>query len=87
LSFQPSGAASSDAPAFSAGPSGSFAAGPSSFAAGPSSIADSLEGSQSVGAPNYAAPQAQLEKEFFTYTADEGDFYDPAASDQVSNAV
>ncbi|XP_037730606.1 uncharacterized protein LOC119560931 isoform X2 [Drosophila subpulchrella] len=94
LSFQPSGAASSDAPAFSAGPSGSFAAGPSSFAAGPSSfaagpfsIADSLEGSQSVAAPNYAAPQAQLEKEFFTYTADEGDFYDPAASDQVSNAV
>ncbi|XP_016951215.1 uncharacterized protein LOC108025316 [Drosophila biarmipes] len=100
LSFQPSGAASSDAPAFSApsgsfaaGPSSfaagpsSFAAGPSSFAAGPSSIADSLEGSQSVAAPNYAAPQAQLEKEFFTYTADEGDFYDPAASDQVSNAV
>ncbi|KAH8362805.1 hypothetical protein KR084_001130 [Drosophila pseudotakahashii] len=88
LSFQPSGAASSDAPAFSAGPSASFAAGPSaSFAAAPSSIADSLEGSQSAAAPNYAAPQAQLEKEFFTYTADEGDFYDPAASDQVANAV
>ncbi|XP_016998422.2 uncharacterized protein TwdlK [Drosophila takahashii] len=77
LSFQPSGAASSDAPAFSA----------PSFSAGPSSIADSLEGSQSAAAPNYAAPQAQLEKEFFTYTADEGDFYDPAASDQVANAV
>eukprot|EP00099_Drosophila_melanogaster_P023660 NP_651489.2 TweedleJ [Drosophila melanogaster] len=80
LSFQPSGSASSDAPAFAPAPSESF--GP-----GPSSIADALEGSQSAAAPNYAAPQAQLEKEFFTYTADEGDFYDPAASDRVANAV
>ncbi|EDW98610.1 uncharacterized protein LOC6538374 [Drosophila yakuba] len=80
LSFTPSGSASSDAPAFAPAPS-------ASFAAGPSSIADALEGSQSAAAPNYAAPQAQLEKEFFTYTADEGDFYDPAASDQAANAV
>uniref|UniRef100_A0A6P4ELJ2 Uncharacterized protein LOC108043302 n=1 Tax=Drosophila rhopaloa TaxID=1041015 RepID=A0A6P4ELJ2_DRORH len=89
LSFQPSGSASNDAPAFSAGPSASFSSGPSaSFAAGPvASIAEPLEGSQSVAAPNYAAPQAELQKEFFTYSADEGDFYDPAASDQVSNAV
>ncbi|EDV53530.1 uncharacterized protein LOC6555434 [Drosophila erecta] len=72
LSFQPSGSSSNDAPA---------------FASAPSSIADSLEGSQSAAAPNYAAPQGQLEKEFFTYTADEGDFYDPAASDQAANAV
>ncbi|XP_052856899.1 uncharacterized protein LOC128265116 [Drosophila gunungcola] len=78
LSFQPSGLASNDAPAFAAAPSASFAAAP---------IADSFEGSQSAAAPNYAAPQAELQKEFFTYSADEGDFYDPAASDQVSNAV
>uniref|UniRef100_A0A6P4EGZ4 Uncharacterized protein LOC108043298 n=1 Tax=Drosophila rhopaloa TaxID=1041015 RepID=A0A6P4EGZ4_DRORH len=88
LSFQPSGSASNVAPAFSAGPSASFSSGPSASFAGPiGSIADSFEGSQSVSAPNYAAPQAELQKEFFTYSADEGDFYDPAASDQVSNAV
>ncbi|XP_017131708.1 uncharacterized protein LOC108148903 [Drosophila elegans] len=81
LSFQPSGLASNDAPAFAAAPSAPSA----SFAAAP--IADSFEGSQSAAAPNYAAPQAELQKEFFTYSADEGDFYDPAASDQVSNAV
>ncbi|XP_068153594.1 uncharacterized protein [Drosophila tropicalis] len=41
----------------------------------------------SADAPNYAAAQPELEKEFFTYTADEGDFYDPAASEKVSSAL
>ncbi|XP_017052731.1 uncharacterized protein LOC108095914 [Drosophila ficusphila] len=80
LSFQPSGSASNEAPAFSAAPS-------ESFSTGPTPIADSFEGAQSAAAPNYAAPQAELQKEFFTYTADEGDFYDPAASEQVQNSV
>ncbi|KAH8294912.1 hypothetical protein KR018_004284 [Drosophila ironensis] len=82
LSFQPSGLATNEAPSFAAAPSGSsgsFAAPVSDFAA--------PDAAQSVAAPNYAAPQAELQKEFFTYTADEGDFYDPAASDQVSAAL
>ncbi|XP_017052732.1 uncharacterized protein LOC108095915 [Drosophila ficusphila] len=92
LSFQPSGSASNIAPAFSAAPSGSFAAGPGSFSTGPQTfgpapVAEPFEASQSAAAPNYAAPQAELQKEFFTYTADEGDFYDPAASEQVQNSV
>ncbi|KAH8258150.1 hypothetical protein KR038_006762 [Drosophila bunnanda] len=90
LSFQPSGLASNDAPAFAAGPSSS-GSGSGLFAAGPgASIAESIgapEGAQSVSAPNYAAPQAELQKEFFTYTADEGDFNDPAASEQVQSAL
>ncbi|KAH8258151.1 hypothetical protein KR038_006761 [Drosophila bunnanda] len=89
LSFQPSGLASNDAPSFAAGPSSGSGSG--LFAAGPgASIAESIgapEGAQSVSAPNYAAPQAELQKEFFTYTADEGDFYDPAASEQVQSAL
>ncbi|KNC34789.1 hypothetical protein FF38_01917 [Lucilia cuprina] len=57
-------------------------------------------GSSSNVAPNYAgdfptashdapayAPQAELEKEFFTYTANDEDFHDPAASNQLANSV
>ncbi|XP_041449505.1 uncharacterized protein LOC111081859 [Drosophila obscura] len=81
LSFQPSGLASNEAPSFAAGPSAP------SFAAGPAAALEGPVGASSSGSPNYAAPQAELEKEFFTYTADEGDFYDPAASEQVSSAL
>ncbi|BFF92113.1 uncharacterized protein DMAD_10242 [Drosophila madeirensis] len=107
LSFQPSGLASNEAPAFAAGPSfqpsGSGSFQPSelssfqpsglasneapNFAPAPASPIDGPIGASSSGSPNYAAPQAELEKEFFTYTADEGDFYDPAASEQVSSAL
>ncbi|XP_017140363.2 uncharacterized protein LOC108154574 [Drosophila miranda] len=80
LSFQPSGLASNESPSFAAGPSFHFAAGPSAPIDGP-------VGASSSGSPNYAAPQAELEKEFFTYTADEGDFNDPAASEKVSSAL
>ncbi|XP_037828727.1 uncharacterized protein LOC119616452 [Lucilia sericata] len=57
----------------------------------------------SQGAPSYAgpqgdfgqashndaayAPQAELDKEFFTYSANEDDFNDPAASNQLANSV
>ncbi|XP_065357055.1 uncharacterized protein LOC135951340 [Calliphora vicina] len=57
-------------------------------------------GSSSNVAPNYAgdfptasheapsyAPQAELDKEFFTYTANDDDFNDPAASNQLANSV
>ncbi|BFF92112.1 uncharacterized protein DMAD_10241 [Drosophila madeirensis] len=71
-SFQPSGLASNEAP---------------NFAPAPASPIDGPIGASSSGSPNYAAPQAELEKEFFTYTADEGDFYDPAASEQVSSSL
>ncbi|XP_033244050.1 uncharacterized protein LOC108153966 [Drosophila miranda] len=85
LSFQPSGLASNEAPSFA--PSGLASNDAPSFAAGPSAPIDGPVGASSSGSPNYAAPQAELEKEFFTYTADEGDFYDPAASEKVSSAL
>ncbi|XP_034660990.1 uncharacterized protein LOC117896653 [Drosophila subobscura] len=85
LSFQPSGLASNEAPAFAAGPS--FHNEAPNFAPAPASPIDGPIGASSSGSPNYAAPQAELEKEFFTYTADEGDFYDPAASEQVSSSL
>ncbi|KAM7363935.1 uncharacterized protein ACRADG_000658 [Cochliomyia hominivorax] len=37
-------------------------------------------------APSYAAP-AELDKEFFTYTVNDDDFHDPAASNQLGNSV
>ncbi|XP_017092888.1 uncharacterized protein TwdlH [Drosophila bipectinata] len=57
---------------------------PASFA--PAAIA-APEAAPSADAPNYAAPQAELQKEFFTYTADEGDFNEPAGSEQVSQSL
>ncbi|XP_034488395.1 uncharacterized protein LOC117792381 [Drosophila innubila] len=80
LSFAPGGSASNLSPSFTAGPSSGL-----SFA--PSGDAGSLSPSQSVDAPNYAAAQPELQKEFFTYTADEEDFQDPAASDKVSTSL
>ncbi|XP_023290988.2 uncharacterized protein LOC111674575 [Lucilia cuprina] len=60
-------------------------------------------GAGTQGAPSYAgpqgdfgqashndaayAPQAELDKEFFTYSANEDDFNDPAASNQLANSV
>ncbi|ALC46137.1 TwdlH, partial [Drosophila busckii] len=38
-------------------------------------------------AANYAAPQAELEKEFYTYSANEQDFDEPQALDRVNAAV
>ncbi|XP_065355255.1 uncharacterized protein LOC135949589 [Calliphora vicina] len=69
--------------------------------AAPQGGADYAAGSQ--GVPSYAgpqgdlgqashndaayAPQAELDKEFFTYSANEDDFNDPAASNQLANSV
>ncbi|XP_034127192.1 uncharacterized protein LOC117583116 [Drosophila guanche] len=85
LSFQPSGLPSNEAPAFAAGPS--FHNEAPNFAPALAAPIDGPIGASSSGSPNYAAPQAELEKEFFTYTADEGDFYDPAGSEQVSSSL
>ncbi|XP_017052388.1 uncharacterized protein LOC108095725 [Drosophila ficusphila] len=49
--------------------------------------APAVEAAPSAVATNYAAPQAELQKEFFTYTADEQDFNEPAASEQVSGSL
>ncbi|XP_054747245.1 uncharacterized protein LOC129253041 [Anastrepha obliqua] len=48
-------------------------------------------GSSGVGpaasGPSYQAPVAEYEKEFFTYTADENDFSEPAGNDKVVESL
>ncbi|XP_060648850.1 uncharacterized protein LOC132786356 [Drosophila nasuta] len=83
LSFTPGGSASNLAPSFAAEPSNaglSFA--PSGSASSFGQIAE-----QTADAPNYAAAQPELQKEFFTYTADEEEFVDPAASEKISTSL
>ncbi|KAH8312789.1 hypothetical protein KR044_012960 [Drosophila immigrans] len=63
-------------------PSGTSAGFPGGFPGGQTS--ESREAPVAYNAP---APAAELEKEFFTYTADEQDFDEPQASEQVSNAL
>ncbi|KAH8294910.1 hypothetical protein KR018_004282, partial [Drosophila ironensis] len=81
-----------------AAPEASYAqAAPSSYSASatqeqgsyiaPAAPVAAPEVASSVDAPNYAAPQAELQKEFFTYTADESDFNEPAGSEQVSQSL
>ncbi|XP_039948281.1 uncharacterized protein LOC120766699 [Bactrocera tryoni] len=37
--------------------------------------------------PSYSAPAAEFDKEFYTYTADEDDFIEPAGSEQLEAAL
>ncbi|XP_061386147.1 uncharacterized protein LOC133321063 [Musca vetustissima] len=46
----------------------------------------SYEGQGSVGTPSFV-PQAELEKEFYTYTANDADFNEPAGSEQLANSL
>uniref|UniRef100_A0A1I8M695 DM5 domain-containing protein n=1 Tax=Musca domestica TaxID=7370 RepID=A0A1I8M695_MUSDO len=46
----------------------------------------SFEGQGTSGSPSFA-PQAELEKEFYTFSADDADFNEPASSEQLANAV
>ncbi|XP_061399192.1 uncharacterized protein LOC133334892 [Musca vetustissima] len=46
----------------------------------------SYEGQGSSGVPS-VAPQAELEKEFYTFSANDADFNDPASSNQYDSAV
>ncbi|XP_037828735.1 haze protective factor 1-like [Lucilia sericata] len=90
-SFVGSQGVSDYATGLNAGPSFAGSQGTSDYAAG-SSAAPSFAGSQGdLGQASHDnaafAPQAELEKEFFTYTANDEDFNDPAASNQLSNSV
>ncbi|XP_046805338.1 uncharacterized PPE family protein PPE62-like [Lucilia cuprina] len=90
-SFAGSQGTSNYAAASNAAPSFAGSQGVSDYAAG-SNAAPSFSGSQGdLGQASHDnaafAPQAELEKEFFTYTANDEDFSDPAASNQLSNSV
>ncbi|XP_054725488.1 pupal cuticle protein 36-like [Anastrepha obliqua] len=63
------------------GGSSSGPSGPSDYSGGSSGSA--LGSSSSVGAP----AEAEYEKEFYTYTADESDFNEPESNDQVANSL
>ncbi|KAH8312793.1 hypothetical protein KR044_012967 [Drosophila immigrans] len=87
----PGGEASSLSPSFSAGPapaasSDNFGISQSPFTQ-PSFQPSGPVAEQSADAPNYAAAQPELQKEFFTYTADEEEFQDPAASEKISSSL
>ncbi|XP_023290975.2 uncharacterized protein LOC111674567 [Lucilia cuprina] len=64
-------------------PSGSYG---SSSHSVPSYAPQGYTAEASHASPSYA-PQAELEKEFYTFSANDDDFNDPAASNQLSNAV
>ncbi|KAH8383115.1 hypothetical protein KR009_006893, partial [Drosophila setifemur] len=81
-SYAPGGGGSSYSPSASL-EQASYSAPTASFA--PAAVAQ--EAAPSGDAPNYAAPQAELQKEFFTYTADESAFNEPAGSEQVSQSL
>uniref|UniRef100_A0A1I8MQZ4 DUF243 domain-containing protein n=1 Tax=Musca domestica TaxID=7370 RepID=A0A1I8MQZ4_MUSDO len=44
-------------------------------------------GSPSYNAPAYSAPAAELEKEFYTFSAPEGEFSDPNAAQRVAGSL
>ncbi|XP_037828754.1 uncharacterized protein LOC119616466 [Lucilia sericata] len=64
-------------------PSGSYGSSSNSV---PSYAPQGYNAEASHASPSYA-PQAELEKEFYTFSANDDDFNDPAASNQLSNAV
>ncbi|XP_005188697.2 uncharacterized protein LOC101893943 [Musca domestica] len=77
------GAATNSAPSFDAG--SSLGAAAPSFA--PVAASD-FGSSDNVGSASNAAPvQGELEKEFYTFTANDEDFNEPAGSNQFSNAA
>ncbi|XP_026851114.1 uncharacterized protein LOC6588560 [Drosophila persimilis] len=90
--YQPSASTGSSSYAPSAaGPSYSQAAAQPSYtqSTGGQSYSPAVapEAAPSADAPNYSAPQTELQKEFFTYTADESAFNEPAGSEQVSSSL
>uniref|UniRef100_A0A1I8PIM3 DUF243 domain-containing protein n=1 Tax=Stomoxys calcitrans TaxID=35570 RepID=A0A1I8PIM3_STOCA len=44
-------------------------------------------GSHSAPSASYGGQQGELEKQFFTYTADDEEFHDPQATNQFANSV
>ncbi|XP_075160817.1 uncharacterized protein LOC142233697 [Haematobia irritans] len=53
---------------------------------GGSSSPSSFDSQGSSSSPSFA-PQGELEKQFFTYTADDEEFHDPQATNQFANSV
>ncbi|XP_065357021.1 uncharacterized protein LOC135951316 [Calliphora vicina] len=64
-------------------PSGSYGSSSDNV---PSFAPQGYNAEASHASPSYA-PQAELEKEFYTFSANDDDFNDPAASNQHSNAI
>ncbi|XP_073820018.1 uncharacterized protein [Musca autumnalis] len=58
----------------------------SNFAPSYDSGVSSYDAQGSGVTPSFA-PQGELEKEFYTFTANDGDFNEPISSDQLANAV
>ncbi|KAH8417815.1 hypothetical protein KR222_006421 [Zaprionus bogoriensis] len=89
--FTPAGASSNLSPSISSGAAPAPSADNFGFSqpsiAEPSFQQSAPVAEQSADVPNYAAAQPELQKEFFTYTADEEDFNDPAASEKVSESL
>ncbi|XP_017855978.1 PREDICTED: uncharacterized protein LOC108608880 [Drosophila arizonae] len=87
LSFAPDDAASNVSPSYAAG------LGPAAYSGDAGSAQPSLvEPSGPIAAPSaealdYSAAQPELQKEFITYTVNEEDFDEPAASEKVSNSL
>ncbi|XP_061399791.1 uncharacterized protein LOC133335530 [Musca vetustissima] len=52
-----------------------------------STFAPGAVGSVSYVAPAYTAPVAELEKEFYTFSAPEGEFNDPNAAERVAGSL
>ncbi|XP_061400281.1 uncharacterized protein LOC133336002 [Musca vetustissima] len=87
LSFTPGagvGSASNVAPSYTGGV-GSYES-QGSVAPGYTGGVSSYEGQGSVAAPSFA-PQAELEKEFYTFSANDADFNEPASSEQLANSL
>ncbi|XP_005190133.2 uncharacterized protein LOC101890113 [Musca domestica] len=82
LSFTPGAAAPSYTSGSSFAPSGVG----SNVAPGYDGGVGLFEGAGSSGAPSFA-PQAELEKEFYTFSANDADFNEPASSEQYANAL
>ncbi|XP_011295669.2 fibroin heavy chain [Musca domestica] len=83
------GVSGSSGPALEATSSYGVSGSGSSFTAS-SSASPAFTGSSQgsfVGASNVAPAQAELEKEFYTFTANEEDFTEPAASNQINSVT
>ncbi|XP_023165572.2 uncharacterized protein LOC111595875 [Drosophila hydei] len=91
LSFAPGSSASNVSPSYSAEP-GADDGSDNAGLAQSSRVESNFQpigpiAEPSADASNYSAPKPELQKEFFTYTANEDDFEDPAASERVSNSL
>ncbi|XP_005175645.2 uncharacterized protein LOC101889843 [Musca domestica] len=87
LSFTPGGAASNVAPSYSSGSSFAPSGSASNFGPSYDGGVGSFQGQPSFTSPAQVAPQAELEKEFYTYTANDADFNEPASADQYANGL